>query len=83
MNLTTETKYETLQRKKKEYRELMKYLALLNEDEGRALVHHLNNRRDIDREIIWEACDTTLLEKMAKLSEEGKFALKNRWRLEK
>ena len=83
MNLTTETKYETLQRKKQEYRELMKYLALLNEEEGRALVHHLNNRRNVDREIIFEACDTTLLERMAKLSEEGKFALKNRWRLEK
>ena len=43
LNLTSRTRYEELQKKKKEFRKLMRVMAGLKEQEKRAFIHLLKN----------------------------------------
>lgn len=65
----------------------MPLLVNLDEEETEIFIHLIKNksRRELNndarrtQELIDEACSNEFLEKLAKISEEENFALKNRW----
>lgn len=64
----------------------MPILRTLDEEEVKIYLHLINNKKTINaaeqttRDLIDEACDTSKAEKLAKISEDAKFAQKNRYK---
>lgn len=86
LNLTSKTKHEAFQEMKKKFSELMPLLNTLNEDEKRDLIHYMknSNRKKEDNffynEVGIRKDEDEFQKKLAKLSEEENYALKNRYR---
>lgn len=85
----TNTKYEQLEKDKQDFSEAMPVLADLSPVEQRALIHKLDNRRsdaeagEEDQEDLYEFLieqGPAMEERLAKISEDERFALKNRYR---
>lgn len=84
LNLTTQTRYEALQQKKKEFAKLQSVLAGLNESEQRALIHLVKNKRSSDDDQLLDSLvDEEPLRQLAELSEQSNYELKNRYRHDK
>ena len=86
MNLETKTKYEQHKANQEEFRQLMPLLAQLTEEECEIFIHMMKNKnRNLDDSVrrsqllIDNECSDEYRTKLAKLSEEENFALKNRW----
>lgn len=79
MNFMSKTKYELLQEAKQKFSTLMPLLKGLSEREQRSLVHLLQNKNDEDR-ILSAVTSNELKTKLAQVSEQENFAIKNRYR---
>lgn len=79
MNFMSKTKYERLQEAKQKFSTLMPLLKGLSEKEQRSLVHLLQNKNDEDR-ILNAVTSNELKTKLAQISEQENFAIKNRYR---
>lgn len=71
---------------KEEFKELMPILSTLTEEETEIFIHMIKNRsRNLDNQVrrsetlTDNACADDLKERLATLSEDENFALKNRW----
>ena len=69
---------------------MMPVFSRLNEEEVEILLHMINNKdRSINQseqrsnDLIDQACSNVMKSKLAKLSEEANFAMKNRYKLDK
>lgn len=85
MNLASKTEYELHQEQKEAFKELMPMLKNLNADEQRALIHKLRNSNrkieDPNSGFLLDILVSDELEtKLAKISEDENYALKNRYR---
>lgn len=80
MNLNTRTKYEQHKDDQEAFSNLMPLLAGLTGNEMDALVHKLKNESTNSEELLDRECNTEEEERMAKLSEEENFNLKNYYR---
>lgn len=72
LNYLTKTRYEALQVKKEEFRKLQGTLAALNEEEQRAFIHLIKNKRNLSSETQSAmdcVSDDSELTELAKLSE--------------
>lgn len=85
-NLFTKTEYEQHLKNKKEFKEIMPILAILDQEESEALLHlvrnkgrSLNNSENRTNMLIDSACSDKLKKELAWISEEENFALKNRY----
>jgi len=90
MNLTSRTSYEKHIDNQEQFKKLMPILKDLTRDEARDLVHLVRNKnrelsesKSLSNTLIDEACSDELKKRLAKLSEEENFALKNRYRFDK
>lgn len=89
-NLTSSTEFEQHKLNQQEFKELMPLLSSLNEEETEILVHMIRNKgRQLDNSsrrsdvLTDNACNDEIKSKLAKLSEDENFALKNRWFFQK
>ena len=90
LNLTTKTQYERHTENQENFKELMPYLSNLDEEETEIFLHLIRNKnRSLDKfkqtsnELIDAACSNDFAAKLAKISEEENFALKNRYKHQK
>lgn len=91
MNLMTSTKYEQHKANQEEFRKLMPIISQLTEEEAEIFVHMIQNKKaqqlnnDVARSetLVDDACSNEMKEKLAKISEDENFALKNTWRFNK
>jgi hypothetical protein len=81
LNYVTKTRYEAFQEKKEQFRQLQGTLAGLSDDEQRALIHLIKNRKsDSEAQSAMDLLvDEEAIIKLAKLSEEEQFNMKNRY----
>ena len=86
MNLESKTAYEQHKANQEEFRQLMPIISTLTEEETEIFIHMMQNKnRNLDNSVrrsqllIDNDCDDEYKKKLAKLSEEENFALKNRW----
>ena len=90
LNLTTKTQYERHLDNQENFKQLMPYLSNLDEEETEIFLHLIRNKnRNLDNfkqtsnELIDAACSNDFAAKLAKISEEENFALKNRYKHQK
>lgn len=87
LNFNSKTQYEQHVAYQEEFKGIMPILRDLEEEEWKIFVHLVQNRnktfnraKAISNTLIDDACSNTLKEKLAKLSEEENYKLKNRFR---
>ena len=90
MNLTTKTQYESHLDNQENFKKLMPILSNLNQDETEIFLHLVKNKnRNLDsgkqntNDLIDAACSDENAKKLAKISEDENFALKNRFKHQK
>lgn len=87
LNLLTKTKYEKHKVNQEEFKKLMPVFATLTEDEAEILIHMIQNKRtrELNNEkrrrgtLIDDACSDAMKTRLARMSEDENFALKNAW----
>ena len=87
MNLNSKTEYEQHKENQQKFKELIPVFANLDTEESEILIHLLKNKgRNINKhaqfsqEMIDTACSNQTKERLAKISEEENFAIKNRFK---
>ena len=87
MNLNSRTAIEQHEDNKNEFRELMPILRTLDEEESEIFFHLINNKGRSENPstqnsnyLIDEACSNATKERLAKISEEANFAMKNTYK---
>ena len=91
LNFSTRTEIERLEDNKEAFKQLMPVLSYLNEEEQRALIHYLQNNerskqpagRERDPELYDDIVSKDVEKKLAQISEEENYMLKNRYRFQK
>ena len=90
MNFNSKTQYEAHKENQDHFKQLMPMLSQLDEEETRILFHMIKNKsRDVNSaaqrsvDLIDEACSDEQAKRLAKVSEEANFAIKNRYNHEK
>lgn len=83
-NLNSKTKYEQHKENQESFSELMEIVSQLDQEETEIFMHliknrarSLNNQQQLTNDLIDEACSDDLKERLAKISEEENFAIKN------
>lgn len=85
LNFTTHTQYEQHREHQRRFRQLMPVLRLLDDQEARDLIHMLKNEKRTEMsdnlhrrsKLVDEACNDSLKEELARISEEENFMMKN------
>jgi len=90
MNLESKTEYEQHKENQEQFKQLMPLLANLDEEEMRIFIHLLESKNNqmnqsklLTTTLIDEACSDLEKKKLARLSEDENFALKNMYKHKK